>query len=174
LSILVGVTDDVGVRSVTIGGVAATASGSSYSRTVSLAYGANSFAVVAEDASGNRSTRTLVVTRADQTSPVIVLKSPGRDTTVPGATSSITVAFTATDDVGVTSVTINGESVVGSGSNYSKAVPLSYGLNTLTIVARDAAGNAVTRVLNITRAVASASVDGAGAWMEPYRNGRAG
>ncbi len=147
------VTDNIGVKSVLIGGVAATKSGNTYSRTVNLAYGANSFEVVAEDVSGLKSTTQIVVTRLDQTKPVIVLKTPTTDMTVSDATTSFVISVTVTDNVGVSSVSIGGVTVTGSGTTYSRTVNLAYGANTFIIEATDAKTNSASSSVTLTRKV---------------------
>lgn len=152
ISLSFTVTDNIGVKSVSIGGVDATVSGSTYSRTVSLVPGGNSFVVVATDAANNESKDTLVVTRsADATKPVIVAKSPSKDTTVSDVTSSIALSFTVTDNIGVKSVSIGGVAVTGSGDTYSRTVSLAYGANSFVVVATDGSNNESKDTLVVTR-----------------------
>lgn len=153
ISLSFTVTDNIGVKSVSIGGSAATGSGSTYSRTMNLAYGANSFEVVAEDVSGLKSTSQIVVTRLDQTKPVIVLKTPTADMTVSDATTSFVISVTVTDNVGVKSVLIGGVAATGSGTTYSRTVSLAYGANTFIIEATDAKTNSASSSVTLTRTI---------------------
>jgi hypothetical protein len=95
--------------------------------------------------------------------------SPGPDTTPPSLTilspansnysttsSSLVVSGTATDNVGVASVTwasSNGGSGTASGTNNwsTPSIPLYLGATTIVITAADAAGNTSWRSLTVTR-----------------------
>ena len=69
--------------------------------------------------------------------PVLTIISPTNGTTV--STSTITVNGTATDDTGVTSLTVNGNLVtVESDGSLSTTVSLTCGINTIAVTATDA------------------------------------
>ncbi|MEN9306148.1 MAG: hypothetical protein RL173_80 [Fibrobacterota bacterium] len=144
-------TDNVGVQSVTIGGTAATLTGGVWSATVNLAYGANTFSVVAKDAAGNSTAASLKVTRLDQTAPVVVLANPTKDTTVSDAATTLVVGAVVTDNVGVKSVTIGGKAATLSVGIWSATVNLAYGVNTISVVATDSVNPTTTASVKITR-----------------------
>jgi len=129
-----------------------------YRKSVALNVGVNVFRIVATDAAGNVSRDSVVITRrsaADVTPPVLTRVTPSKDTTVQGTTSSYTVSWKATDNVGLVSVTINGSAVVPVGGAFSRALTLSAGGNTVVVVARDSAGNTAKDSVVVTRASSS-------------------
>lgn len=85
----------------------------------------------------------------DTAPPFLTVMSPNDGATV--ATGSAVVSGTAMDDgAGMASTTINGAAVgLGSGGSFSLAVNLSEGLNEITILATDKAGNQATQTLKI-------------------------
>jgi len=160
-------TGNNGIQSVTVNGAAATggtASGSNtanWSRSVSLATGANTLTVVATDGVGNARTSSITINRSstDTAPPTLTITSHTNGQTV--TTASITLSGTATDSgtggSGITSVTVNGVAATGgtaTGSNtanWSRSLSLVTGANTLTVVARDGAGNTRTSSITVTR-----------------------
>jgi len=98
------------------------------------------------DAAGNSATATQSVTITDTTAPVITIASPVDGSIV--NTSQITVSGTASDDSGIASVTVNGETADGTES-WSKLLTLSEGDNTITVVATDNDGNPTTRTITV-------------------------
>jgi hypothetical protein len=90
----------------------------------------------------------------DTVPPSLTIVSPG-STIVSAYSSSIKVSGTASDNVGVVSVTwstSNGSSGVASGTtSWSAVVPLLIGNTTVTIRAYDAAGNSGWRSLTVVR-----------------------
>ncbi len=149
-------TDAVGVTSLTVNGTPVTitpGTSVSYSTAVTLKAGSNIITVIAKDAAGNSGTATVTVTfnPPDITAPTVTITSPVSGTTV--NTSAVTVSGTATDSVGVTSLTVNGAPVTftpGTSVSYSTSVTLVSGLNTITVVAKDAAGNSGTATVTVT------------------------
>lgn len=113
-----------------------------------LGQGSHSFYVVATDNDGNTrtgSTRQFYVDTAD---PSLSVTSPTNNLAT--ASNTVTVSGTASDTVGLKSVTVNGTTVtVSSSGSFSKSVSLSAGSNTITVVATDNAG----RTTVITRTV---------------------
>ncbi len=65
-------------------------------------------------------------------------------------TAALTVTGTATDAVGVASVSVAGGAATLSGSAFSRALTLTPGVNTITVVAADAAGNTDTKTASVT------------------------
>jgi hypothetical protein len=71
--------------------------------------------------------------------PTVSISKPSNGTTVHDA--KLAVSGVATDNVGVASLTVNGAgAAVGAGGAFSTTVALNVGANTITAVARDAAG----------------------------------
>jgi alpha-tubulin suppressor-like RCC1 family protein/PKD repeat protein len=105
-----------------------------------------------------RSSLVTVTAPADNLGPSIVIASPASGTTVHSA--QLTVSGTATDfglgNAGISSVTVNGVLATGgvaSGTNtanWSAAITLNSGQNTIAVVATDANGNATTQTVAVT------------------------
>lgn len=131
--------------------------------SVPLAVGANRIAVSATDAAGSVVSQSIAVTRKappanppknDSTPPALRITSPGF-TIASTSAASITVRGTASDSGGMASVTWT-NSVGGSGEasgteNWTAAVELRQGTNTITIRAFDVAGNTSWRSLTVVR-----------------------
>ncbi|MBE0540207.1 MAG: hypothetical protein IH623_02375, partial [Verrucomicrobia bacterium] len=146
-----------GITSVTVNGVRASndsAAGSgtaNWSRTISLATGVNTITVVATDGAGNPTSSSISVTYTppDTIPPTVSITSPTSGQVF--SSSPITVSGTATDsghgNNGVSSVTVNGDTASGgtaSGANtahWSATITLNPGVNTITVVAKDAFNN---------------------------------
>ena len=118
--------------------------------TTALANGPHTVTAVARDAAGNEATAaTITVTVAnDTTAPTVALTSPAADATVSG---SVTLTANATDNVAVASVqffvdgvAIGAAIVEGPYQVNWSTVAVENGSRTLTVVARDAAGNQAT------------------------------
>ena len=155
-----------GITSVTINGAAATggtATGNNtanWSRSLALATGANVLTVIATDGANNARTSQITINRAsaDTTAPALVITSHNMGQAV--TTPNVTLAGTATDNgaggSGIASVTVNGTSASGgtatgnNTSNWSRALTLTPGANTLTVVATDTANNSRTSQITIT------------------------
>jgi hypothetical protein len=113
---------------------------------VPLQVGTNNLIVSAHDAAGNTSAVTLTVSYSvpDTTPPTIAIASPA---TSPSYTVANAAALsgTASDAGGVSGVSwtsSSGASGVASGTTaWTASVPLQLGTNTITIAARDNAGN---------------------------------
>ncbi len=124
---------------------------------ISLQAGANCITVTAKDTSGNCATRTVTVTYTppDTTPPVVTITTPTTSPTYSTGLGNVTIAGTASDNVGVKTVTW-ADDKGGSGSctgttSWSATIPKPpAGCNTITVTAKDAAGNAGTAVLKIT------------------------
>jgi hypothetical protein len=154
-----------GIASVTVNGQSAsggTASGSntaSWSRSVTLAAGANVLTVVATDGAGNARSAQITVTSSipDTAAPALSITSHTSGQVVNA--SSIILAGTATDNNaggrGITSVTVNGVTASGgtatgnATASWNRSVPLAAGANVLTVIATDGAGNARTSTITI-------------------------
>ncbi|HEY0170094.1 MAG TPA: Ig-like domain-containing protein, partial [Pyrinomonadaceae bacterium] len=135
----------VGVT-VTVNGEAAQVAGGQFTKTVQLAEGTNSIAVVATDARGQTSQASVTVI-SDRTPPTVAL-SPLPAVLQPGA--SYTVRAEAADNVGVAAVEF---SVNGQKQATLTAVPYEF---TLAVPA-DAAADAVYEVSALARDAAGAA-----------------
>ncbi|KAF5415357.1 MAG: Cell surface glycoprotein [Candidatus Methanogaster sp.] len=87
---------------------------------------------------------------ADTTPPELTITAPRTGETV--YTSTITVAGTASDPSGITSVTVNGALASGAADwgTWSADVTLAVGENTLTVVATNTTGGSTTKTINVT------------------------
>jgi hypothetical protein len=157
------VTDDTGVTSLTVDGNSVSlGAGGSFITTVSLTSGVNTIPVIATDAAGNTATQCIIITytpssiATDTIQPTIAIASPTDGTTV--SASTITVTGTATDDTGVTGLTVNGNPVTPeSDGSFTTTVSLTSGVNTITVVATDAVGNTAAKTITITYTTPAAS-----------------
>jgi len=146
------VTDNVGVASVTINGVAVTGTSNVYSSKVALAVGPNTIKIRALDAAGNSSIDSVVITRqADKVAPIVTRSTGASSRTVDWATTSTSVAWTVTDNDALASVKINGAMVTGSASVYASTIALSNVNTTVSIVATDRSGNSRIDSVVLTR-----------------------
>jgi hypothetical protein len=94
-------------------------------------------------------------TAADTTAPSVTIASPTTSPTFTTSGSTLTLGGTASDNVGVTQITwtnSQGGSGIATGTTTwtTGAIALLPGSNTLTVSARDAAGNTAGAVLNVT------------------------
>ena len=151
------------------GGTSGVAAGTAAAWTVSnipLVVGANVITLMAS-AGGSQISQSVTITRqsttttgsggggtADTTAPTLTITSPSTATMSTTATSVI-IAGTASDNVGVVSVswaTNFAASGVASGTTaWSASIPLLVGNNSVTVRASDAAGNVGWRSVIITR-----------------------
>jgi len=117
--------------------------------------GSNQLSVTARDAAGNSRTKVLNVTYLDSAAPVVTITSPTTGDTYANLFSTVMLAGSASDDVGVASVSWSndrgGAGVASGTSNWSVAsVPLQEGDNVITVAATDGRGNVATDVLTVT------------------------
>lgn len=106
-------------------------------------------AFVVVDAAGNRSPDDGTALVIDRTPPVIVVASPAEGEDV--GTTNVTVTGTVDDPEAV--VDVNGAPATLDGNSFT-AIGVSLpdeGLNTLTVTARDRAGNAASRSITVVR-----------------------
>jgi hypothetical protein len=124
---------------------------------IPLQPGKNVLTVTAQDAAGNAKTDTLTVTYTppDTTPPMLTITAPTSSSTYSTSSNSLTLSGTASDNVGVKSVTWandRGGSGTASGTTTWRVsrITLQAGTNVLTVTARDAAGNTNTDTLTVT------------------------
>jgi hypothetical protein len=155
-------TVEAPVATVTVNGVAASVSGSSFTAAgVPLIEGGNTLTAAARNAGGHIATDSVTVLR-DTRPPVARVYSP-RDGGVV-FTNTIAVRGLINDIVAGTvnsseaTVTVNGlDAVVQNRSFLVEAVPLALGENTLAIVAVDASGNSATTTMTVVRQAPAAT-----------------
>ena len=100
--------------------------------------------------------RTFTWTVTPETvAPAVTITSPTSTATFSTGTSTITLAGTASDNIGVTQVSwVNSRggsgTATGTSSWSAAGIVLQGGANILTVTARDAAGNTSTAVLTVT------------------------
>ena len=156
-------TDDIEVASVTVNSVATTLASTgnaadpnevSFSATIALVGGPSEIVTVATDTSGNTSSDTRTVFR-DEGPPVLAF------TPADGATSGSTdvvVEGTATDDIGIESITVIGQLVTFLSTNnpddpnevsFSVNLILADGPNFIKVVATDTAGQSTSETHEI-------------------------
>ena len=141
-----------GVNGVTCNGVAASVTGNAYTCSVTLSIGINAVSVVATDKVGNASSPVVIHTTftPDTTAPVVTIASPAAGTFTNQTT--VTVSGTATDDISVATVTVNGAVVPLSGNAWTTTVTLTSaeGPQTITAIATDGSGNSTPATVVIT------------------------
>jgi hypothetical protein len=130
---------------------------------VVLAPGAASWQISVYNTSGNSASSTFTaftvpsaVPPSDTTAPQIRIVAPVASGSYTASASPITIAGTASDNVGVSRVTWTvdrgGATVTGTAAGstaWSASIPLTNGQNRVTITARDAAGNAVSSTITV-------------------------
>jgi hypothetical protein len=138
-------------------GGSGTASGTTnWSATVPLLSGDNVITVTAVATGGGTISRTVSVNfrPTDTTAPSLIIQTPG-SSAVASTSSALIATGVASDNVAVTEVTwqtsTGGAGTAQGTSNWRAMIPLMVGVNTVTIRARDAAGNIGTRSMVVTR-----------------------
>lgn len=135
-----GTVTDQSAVTLTVNGTSTSVTNGSFSTSVSLLEGTNVITVVATDASGNKTTQTITVIK-DSTPPTLAVTQPTSGLITNNST--LTVSGTVADSTSVT-LTVNGNAVSLTNGSFSTTINLSEGLNTVTVVATDAAGNTTT------------------------------
>jgi len=123
----------------------------SWTASVPLVSGINVVTVISWDTAGNAGSASLTVnyTPTDNIPPTISITSSTSTTATP-----LAMAGTASDNVGVTSVTWANQTTGTSGaatgtSSWTALVPLTSGNNLVAFTARDAAGNSALSIATI-------------------------
>jgi hypothetical protein len=130
---------------------------------IPLQAGTNVIDITAYDGAGNPFTDRLIVTRSsttsstspDSTRPTVTIASPTSASTYSFNGSSLTLSGTSADNVAVTQVRWQNDTMrlsgVASGlTNWTTSVPLQAGSNLIYILAVDAAGNLGTDAVTVT------------------------
>lgn len=151
-----------GVAQVTVNGRTANfdpATGAWSLAGFALVIGVNSLEVRATDNAGNPTVKTVTVTRQqppDMQAPILNITAPADNTTTQAETVDVvgTVSDPGVNASGVASVTVNNVAANLNASNGSwirQTVPLTVGVNTITVRATDGAGNPAQQSITITR-----------------------
>lgn len=154
-------SDNIGVSSVTwsnaAGGSGTAVGTTSWSASIPLTAGTNAISVTAHDAAGNTSSDSITVTYtpADTTPPAISITTPTSGTSTSTSSTPIALGGTASDNVGVTSVTWTNAATGGNGTasgttSWSASIALAAGSNAVTVTAHDAAGNVSSDSITVT------------------------
>ena len=162
-------SDNVSIASVSFPGATATSSSSPFTFTKTYSYsdynfGQNSLSetVTVTDTAGNQSNSTInyTVNKYDNQNPTIASFVVDDSTVVLNNTqTSQTVTYTASisDNRAVTGVTIDGQSITGSGNTYTYDKTYSFGdygfgsnTDTVSVVATDSAGNSATDSVTVS------------------------
>ena len=155
-------SDDIAVASVTWTNAATTASGTASGASswsvpgVNLGSGANAITVTARDAAGNKATAAIVITKTGD-APSIAITQPTAAATYSATNATMSIGGTASDDVGVTSVSWANAatSAWGTASGTSfwtiSNIVLNAGDNAITVTAWDAKGDSATDTITVTR-----------------------
>ena len=164
INVLVNASDNVGVSSVSLsvdGSVVASSSTSPYTfpwNSATASNGTHTLTATAKDAAGNTKAFSIQVSVnniaiGDIAKPTVNITSPVNGSSVTG---TVSVAVTATDNTGVSSVQLSADgTVVGalSGSPYTfswNTSTVATGVHTLTATANDAAGNTGSISIQVT------------------------
>jgi hypothetical protein len=150
---------DATVLQVTVDGVAATLTNGNWQASfASLPEGEHTFVVVATDAAGNVTERS-VTTTIERAAPVPTITSPAENATVRGPTVTINGTLAADAGAGVTATCTAGAepvTAVVTATSFSCELPsLADGPTTIVVTFRRSATNAATAELHVT-------VDGTG------------
>ncbi|HMC71379.1 MAG TPA: hypothetical protein VKJ07_19640, partial [Mycobacteriales bacterium] len=137
-----------GLVSVTCNGGAATLTGDSFSCSAALGRGGNSIKIAAVDKAGN-STQQMIAVTLDNVAPSVVIDTPAPGETL--NTGSVQVTGSVTDDDSVASLTVNGTPVTPVDGAFAATVNLTEGANSISVVAKDPAGNVSTTTTTVTR-----------------------
>jgi hypothetical protein len=166
INVAVNTTDNVGVKSVSLSvdsKVVSTSTSAPFTNSWNsglLPNGSHNLTVTAADAAGNKATNSITITvynvsGSDITSPTVSITSPA-DGAKFDPNISVAINASASDNVGVTSVSF---SVDGSVKGTSTTSPYTYSLNTgsiasgahtITATAKDAAGNQKAMSISIS------------------------
>ncbi|HQF54080.1 MAG TPA: FISUMP domain-containing protein [Fibrobacteria bacterium] len=115
---------------------------------------AGSYRIDATNIKGISNYETVSLKRAADKSPPRFVRLAGTtDTTVPYATTSVSLGWNVTDNVSVASVSIDGKEVARTGDTYAAAIALPrIGEFRIGMLAKDGSGNVVTDSVVVRRA----------------------
>lgn len=118
--------------------------GATFAFDITLRPGTNAFRLTATDLAGNASPLPLAYVFSTLT---LTVTSPADGATVDTDRVTVAGSFSGADSA---TVTVNGLAATVAGSSFSATVPLAFGRNTITVVARSPQGAEATRTLSVT------------------------
>jgi hypothetical protein len=147
-----GTAADATALQVTVDGVAAALTGSSWQVSfASRPEGPHTFAVVATDAAGNTTSRSVTVT-IERPAPTPTITAPADHTTVRGPT--VTISGTLSDDASGLTASCDAGAVhaagVVTGSTFTCDLTLGDGPHTIVVTLQKSAGNQATAQVQVT------------------------
>ncbi|MBI3319830.1 MAG: hypothetical protein HYZ89_04510 [Candidatus Omnitrophica bacterium] len=113
-----------------------------WSLTVAPQEGENVFVIVTKDAIGNESASQTITMVVDNLPPVITVTAPSKTNLTP-------LALSGTVDDTLTTVTVNGVTASRQGLSFQAQVPLTEGVNTVTVTATSPNGHVSTNSLSV-------------------------
>jgi len=133
-----------------------------WTTSVPLQVGSNTIYITAIDAVGNEGVDILTVSvsstgggTADRTKPTLSISTPTTGSTYLTTQSTISLSGAASDNRGVVQVawmnSTGGSGVASGTTSWNANLPLQSGTNVISVTALDAAGNAATATLTVTR-----------------------
>ncbi|MBU4405659.1 MAG: Ig-like domain-containing protein [Candidatus Aminicenantes bacterium] len=141
-----GKAEDANLAKVTAAGTQGQiVGGNFYFESLPLSEGPNDFVIEAEDRAGNQSRQSLTVV-LDTLPPQLQITAPAANVML--AAPSVSVSGTVAD-VHEFSVKVNDIQAVCANGKFSALIPLSQGINRITAVARDQAGNSAAQSVNV-------------------------
>ena len=125
--------------------------------TSAISYGGD-LTVISDKTGGASSIEVSGIGILDRTGPTVTITSPTSDPSYSSSSSIVSLAGTASDNVGVTQVTWdNGRGDSGTAAGATSwsisSISLQSGANIITVTARDAAGNMGTDMITVTYTV---------------------
>jgi hypothetical protein len=161
VSIQVSATDNVGVASVSLtvdGATIGTLTTAPYTFSWTASSGTHTIVAIAKDAAGNSASNSISVSQnvvsSDVTAPTVSITSPASGSSVSG---TVSVTVSASDNVGVKSVTLSVDGTVVSTLtsapyNFSwNSTNVADGNHSLSAKATDAAGNTNTSTITVAK-----------------------
>ncbi len=140
-------------KSVTMGGIAATGTGSVYAADIPVPATGKVFTITikASNVNGTTSTLDLEVTRAkDGIKPVIAPDANTKTQSVEYGVASIDLSWAVSDNHKVASIALNGQSQTVA-ATIKKTLALQVGANSAVLVVTDSTGNIDSSVVVVTR-----------------------
>ena len=143
-------TDPAGIKSVTVNGTAVTVNpDGTFSTALALTIGSNTITVVATDTNNLQTTQTRTVTY-DPNAPVLTVVTPADNSVTAQASVAVSGSVNESSTVAISVNDGSSQTATMNGFNYSANVNLAAGVNTITIVATDLAGNTSTVKRTVT------------------------
>ena len=141
LNISGSVSATAGIPSVTVNGQSITVMpNGTFSTAIALVVGANTITVVATDTTGNLKSDVRII-NFDPVGPILVISMPADNSVSITSFITVTGSVNETSTVAVTNNSGSPQSATMNGNLFSANVNLVSGVNTITIVATDLAGN---------------------------------